>query len=240
MPMLINTQRGQWALSQRGVRNHWPALLQDYRLSGNSQLDPLVRFASSFQTINDINTEPWAWEYLASRLARLQKQDRHRYQPVVTGFDLDNPLYVLFQNAIEEIKFGNDVVGLEDLEDALSIFSRVCTLLGELRDRYDRRHGFGPGIYMEIVEMARLCAPIVAEVDYQYDVMNRFGYNISFYSMLRSVGEMCKEDVQTMERVINTLPVITYQQDIFAEALSDWQNYGSLHGRVVIYVITGI
>jgi hypothetical protein len=189
-----------YRLSPRYLRRNWPGLVEECRRSGNRRLDPMTRSGFYPRNYEELLIEPWAWEYVLSRCAHLELQGRLRYQPLFRGLDAENPLFELFQIATDEFRYGNPMMGEGTVKSAVELFSRVCTLLAELRDSRDLR-GYGDSLYLEVIEMARLFAPLVAEVDYQ---VNQAA--LLLFSMLEGLDEMTEGHGQTLVQVIQTLP----------------------------------
>jgi hypothetical protein len=155
-------------LSPRHLQETWPALLNQWRLSGNTQFDPLQYFNP--QNANDAFLELWAFEYFVTRLKWLEREDRFGPSPLVNGHDNQNPLYYLYNEAKEALRNAGanpwsqgQYIQLLDaiLFTALDLFERICTRL-LARDQYGRV-GYRQGLYKEVIEMARLFAPILSQ-----------------------------------------------------------------------------
>jgi hypothetical protein len=214
IPMLIDTPQGQWSLSPRAMRETWPALMDDFQRSGNRRLNPLNRFGAGFTNINDIYFEGLAWEYFASRLAHLEHESRFGPQPLVYGLDPDNPLYDLYDKAKFALRNQGPAACVNILGIALGLFERICDrLVGS--DKYGQ-WGFGRGMYMEVIEMARLFAPMISQFS-----------PVGIYSLLTSLWKMVSGDDFTLMRVTDQIDAQS-QQALLNIAQNDYYTNGSL------------
>jgi hypothetical protein len=109
------------------------------------------------------------------------------------------------------------------LEDALTLFPRICKYLSSTD--YQGK-GFGQGMYMEVLEMARLFAPIISEFDPQ-----------GMYELLVSLDEMTRGDIRTLRSVTDQIAP-QYQQEILYLAAVDASVRGSLAGIRIYQVLS--
>jgi len=214
IPMLIDSPQGQWYLSPRALRETWPALMDDFRRSGNRRLNPIRRFGAGFTNINDFYIEGQAWDYFASRLAYHEHESRFGPERLVYGFDPENPLYRLFGNAKSALRNQNTPAAIKILGTALELFERICDRLAG-SDQYGQ-WGFGRGMYMEVIEMARLFAPMISQFS-----------QFATYNLLISLWKMVGGDNFTLMRVTDQIDDQD-QQVILNIAQTDFLVNGSL------------
>ena len=162
VPLMIETSEGTWSLGQRGIARNWPALLNDFRSSGNRILVPQQRFGRLFKSWGEHEMEPHVWEYLASRLARLEAQCSNQYNPLVSGLDPSNKLLGLLQSATMAYINGDVALWEEMIRLGLQIFERVCEVVAS-----GAGGGVGSRLYVEIIETARLYVPTVVELGFE-------------------------------------------------------------------------
>lgn len=220
VPLMIDTQQSQWFLSPRHLQKHWPSLHQDFRLTGNSVLDPVTRFSPNFTNWRDVQTERWSWEYLASRCARLEHQSRNHYRPSVSGFNPENDIFQAFLYIQDCWRNGNLPEVDRVLDEALGLFDRVCELLGT-----NGGNGYGQGMYMEVVEMARLFTPILAQIDM-----------LGMYQLLESMYKMTGRNDMTLQRMLFAL-ALNQQDEIFNIAVYDFQTRQSFISNHIIQIL---
>ena len=208
VPLMIETSEGTWHLGQRAIARHWPALLNDFRSSGNRILVPQQRFGRLFKSWGELEMEPHVWEFLASRLARLEAQCSHQYNPLISGPGLSNDLLTLLERARDAWMAG-DPSYLEALEYGLRLFNRICEVVGSFGGS-----GLGSRLYVEIIETARLYAPTVAELSLEELLM-----------LLESVFIMTGRNQNTLVVLLKALT--PQQQRDLLEACVDLQQEGS-------------
>ncbi|KAE9371114.1 hypothetical protein N431DRAFT_483709 [Stipitochalara longipes BDJ] len=197
-PMRVYGALGPMRLSPQHLRETWPALFHQWRGSGNTHFNPLQYF--NITNPNSAFLELWAWEYFATRLKWLEREDRFGPQPLVHGHDDENPLYYLYTEAKNAIRdpFGPNILLCQTfLNVALGLFERICTRL-LARDKYGRT-GYRQGIYMEVIEMARLFAPMIS----QFSVNDVF----DMYDLLAWLDQMVggNQDPNMLRRVTDQL-----------------------------------
>ena len=216
IPVLIdNGAFGTHRLSPSHLRQNWPFLYHDLRQSGNRVLDPISRFGATFRNRRDFDIEPLVWAYFGSRLKNLEREDRYGLQsPPFRGLDPDNLLFLLYVEIEADLR-RNDLNSLnDDLGTVVSIFRRLCELLSGTDHR---GRSYGQGLYMEILEMARLFASMISEAA-----------PVAMYLILESIDNMTDGDTFTLQMVIIHIAPAD-QQDIIDLALGEALR-GSLAG----------
>jgi hypothetical protein len=215
IPVRINSALGTHRLSPSHLRQNWPFLYHDLRQSGNRVLDPISRFGATFRNMDDFAIEPLVWAYFGSRLENLEREDRYGFQSPPMGRDPDNPLFLLYGQIQDDIRLG-DLNSLgEDLQTVAGLFRRLCEVLSgtDYRGR-----SYGQGLYMEVLDMARLFAPVIASVSPTF-----------MYLILESIDQMTGGDIFTLQVVINHIAP-AHQQDVENLALTEAFLDGSLAG----------
>jgi hypothetical protein len=212
----INSALGTHRLSPSHLRQNWPFLYHDLRQSGNRVLDPIARFGATFRNVGDFAIEPLVWAYFGSRLKNLEREDRYGYQsPPIKGLDPDNPLFLLYREIQEDLKW-NDWRSLNDhLQTVVSIFRRLCEVLSGTDHR---GRTYGQGLYMEVIEMARLFASVISR-----------DAPVAIYLILESIDNMTDGDIFTLHVVINHIAPAD-QQEVENLALVEAFQNGSLAG----------
>jgi hypothetical protein len=188
VPLMIETSEGTWSLGQRAIARNWPALLNDFRSSGNRILVPQQRFGRSFKSWGELEMEPHVWEFLARRLAHLEVQCPYQYNPLISGPGLSNDLLTLLERARDAWMAG-DPSYLEALEYGLRLFNRICEVVGSFGGS-----GLGSRLYVEIIETARQYAPMVAMVNLE-----------QLFRLFDSVFIMTERDENTLVILLKTL-----------------------------------
>jgi hypothetical protein len=207
---MIETAEGTWSLGQQAIARNWPALLNDFRSSGNRILVPQERFGRSFKSWGELEMEPYVWKYLARRLAHLEVQCPHKYSPFISEPDPHNEVLGLLEQA-KSYYFNDDIPScLKVLEDGLRLVLRICQVLGSSGGR-----GIGSRLYVEIIETVRLYAPTVAALDAELGL----GW---LFMLFESVFLMTGRDVNTLKALWNTLDP-PHQQRFFVEAVDMFQ-----------------
>lgn len=215
IPVLINGALGTHQLSPSHLRQNWPFLYHDLQQSNNRVLDPISRFGPTFRNLDDFAIEPWVWAYFGSRLKYLEREDRYGLQsPPIRGIDQENPLYILYREVQYDLRLRNRNSLNDHLWWVVSIFRRLCELL---RGTDYRGRRYGQGLYMEVLDMARLYAPVISG-----------DAPIAMYLILESTDDMTDGDIFTLQMVINHIAPPD-QQDVFIVALGEAQ-IGSLAG----------
>jgi hypothetical protein len=164
--------------------------------------------------VDDFAIEPLVWAYFGSRLKNLEREDRYGFQSPPMGRDPENPLFLLYGEIQDDIRLGDLNSLVEDLQTVVGLFKRLCELLNgtDYRGR-----SYGQGLYMEVLDMARLFAPIAS-------VAPTF-----MYLILESIDNMTDGDIFTLQVVINHIAPAD-QQDVENLALVEAFQYGSLAG----------
>jgi hypothetical protein len=215
--MMVDTSKGRYALSPIDLRENWPAFLKQMRLSGNQVFDPVTYFANTFTSPQDAQVESDAWAYIISRCKLLERQSRFGNVPPAIGFDDENGLWQLCDQA-QTLCWNGNPIGLQLIHEWLLVFDRVCTRLAATNA------GFGKGIYMEVIEMARIFAPFIVHpaIDPHpvHPGLSSFGF---LYRLLESLYKMAVaiglED-ETLRRVLLAIPLAW--QDLFNAVLSNY------------------
>jgi hypothetical protein len=200
-PLMIDTSQGTWILGQRAMAQNWPALLNDFRSTGNRRLVPNERFSRSFKSWDQLETEPVVWDFLASRLASLEVRCSHQYNPLIYGPDNDNTLLILLEKARIAYMSGDIALFQAALGEGLLLFDRICQILGSFGG-----YGVGSGLYVEIIETVRQYAPMVAEFDSR-----------ELFKLFESVFVMTGRDENTLEVLWRTLAP-SHQGGLLGEA----------------------
>jgi hypothetical protein len=213
---MIETSEGTWSLGQRAIARNWPALLNEFRSSGNRILVPQERFGRSFKSWGELEMEPVVWKFLARRLAHLEVQCPCQYHPLISGPGSDNDLLTLLETA-RQAWVNGDPSGLEALNFGLRLFNRICTVVGSLGGS-----GLGSRLYLEIIETARQYAPTVAEFDLE-----------ELFRLFESVFIMTERDENTLVVLLKTLPP-QYQSGLYSLALEFLQLEGSFLAELII------
>jgi hypothetical protein len=220
IPVLINNSPwGTYQLSTSQLRENWPFLYHDFRQSGNRVLDPISRFCPTFRNVADFATEPYVWAYFGSRLKNLERENRYGFQgPPVRGQDPENPLFLLYDEIQQDINAGSLLSLQMYLPGVVRIFRRLCEVLSctDYRGR-----SYGQGLYMEVLEMARLFAPIISR-----DAPD------CMYRILESIDQMTDGDGITLRMVINQIAPAD-QQAVEYEAMREFRS-GSLAGDRIL------
>jgi hypothetical protein len=217
---MIDTDLSQWSLSPLDLRENWPVLLNQFRQSGNRRFNPVAHFSPSFTSFNDVRIERLAWDYMGSRCAHLELQSRFGNVPPVSGFDYENDLYRFFNTAQDLYRQGLYIECEQILGDCLDLFDRICARLSQ-----GGGVGYGKGMYMEVIEMARLFAPLVAEIDPS-----------GMYSLLESLYKMTGHDDQTLRRMLFTITP-AQQDEIRTVAFIDYQVRNSILARHILEIL---
>jgi hypothetical protein len=215
IPVLIHGALGTHHLSPSHLRQNWPFLYHDLQQSNNSVLDPISRFGPTFRNVHDFEIEPWVWAYFGSRLENLEREARYGFQsPPIRGRDQDNPLFFLYREIQDDISFNAQNSLDNHLRTVVDLFKRLCEVL---RGTDYKGRGYGQGLYMEVLEMARLFAPLISGVA-----------PIHMYLILESIDDMTYGDIVTLQVVIDDIAPPD-QQGVFIVAFGEAQN-GSLAG----------
>jgi hypothetical protein len=204
--LTINNIQSQWKLSPVDLGENWPTLLNHLRRSGNRRFNPISYFSPTFTSFDDVQIEQLAWDYIASRCAILEDQSRFGNTPPVNGFDDENILLHAFNEAQYLYRQGFGFECTELLVDCLNLFERICARLGSAGGR-----GYGKGIYMEVIEMARIFSPFVAEINPEW-----------MYSILASLDKMTGHDYETLQRMLVTISPVR-QDEILDIAVMEYQ-----------------
>jgi hypothetical protein len=185
---MIETSEGTWSLGQRAIARNWPALLNEFRSSGNRILVPQERFGRSFKSWGEVEMEPHVWKFLARRLAHLEVQCPYHYNPLISGPGLSNDLLTLLER-VREAWMTGDPSYLEALDYGLRLFNRICEVIGSFGGG-----GLGSRLYVEIIETARQYAPMVAMVNLE-----------QLFGLFESVFIMTERDENTLVILLKTL-----------------------------------
>ncbi len=216
IPVLIHGAWGIHHLSPSHLRQNWPFLYHDLQQSNNRVLDPISRFGPSFRTQRDFEIEPLVWAYFGSRLENLEHEARYGFQsPPSRGRDLDNPLFLLYEEIKEDIRWNDRNSFGYHLEMVVDIFRRLCEVLNGTDHR---GRSYGQGLYMEVFEMARIYAPVISK-----------DAPVDMYLILESIDKMTDGHILTLELVISYIAPAD-QQNILIIALGQALN-GSLAGQ---------
>ena len=214
---MIDSQRGTWSLSQRGLLENWPALYDEFRRRGNRLLRP-QDYLNPAATQKDVDMESVAWDYLASRVDTLSDACWHHYHPSTNGYDFENSFSVDAELARKAQRNGDWNTFENTVVEALSLFSRVCRILG--------MSARGPGrMYNEALEVARVFAPLAAEIS-----------SLQSLFLLESVFNMSGGDIETLNLVLDSIPPNSLN-DLYQSAFVQWQTQGSPVAGIVAQIL---
>ncbi|PMD36277.1 hypothetical protein L207DRAFT_105195 [Hyaloscypha variabilis F] len=221
---LIDTFQGRYKLSPLDLRENWPSLLRHMRLSGNSVFNPVSYFSNTFASPQDFWIENDTWNYLMTRCAILENQSRYGNVPAATGLDPYNDLYLAFNQAYSFYKQGMDFECTQVIAGCLDVIARICERLSG-----GGVFGYGKGIYMEVIEMGRLFAPIVAEIDSALGTAGMYG-------LLGSIYKMTGGDDQTLRRMLMAI-TLSQQSYVLAIAWVEYNNTGSYLAEDIVNIL---
>jgi hypothetical protein len=235
--MMVDTSKGRYALSPIDLRENWPAFLKQMRLSGNQVFDPMTYFANTFTSPQDAQVEDSAWTYIISRCKLLERQSRFGSVPPSIGFDDENDLWQTCNQAQVLCRSGDPFYffqGIQLVDEWLQVFDRVCIRLAATNS------GFGKGIYMEVIEMARIFVPFIADpaIDPHplYQGLSSFGllYRLleSLYKMAVTIG---LED-ETLRRVLLAIP-LAWQGQLCNAVTALYQTSHQYLANLILFIL---
>lgn len=168
LPVFLHSElTGTMDVSQRLLRNTYPAIFSDMRSSGNRRFNPIQRCSPFINSFRDYEQHALASELLKSTL-----QHRLCLSPLCPDFGHDPILDDQLRDLQEAVRFGDPLLIEDELEGTLGLleaFSRLTESRG-IDDAFcpgypgsRNRSGLGQGIQLLIRDIGLRLMPSVVE-----------------------------------------------------------------------------